>query len=174
MCFGPPVRQMAWPYLPMSSAYPDLWVGEHSQWHVVPYQFHSPSNIGAAQGINAEINMSLLIRFDYWCTIFLSMNKCKSIRWKTGRALWNQQNPTCLLQRNEMKWDQLGRQAVTVLLHSRDTTGPTAFITDCCAHQNDMRPDLLPLTSEVQRPAAATNQWTETGTCITAHGCGDI
>lgn len=98
MCFGPPVRQMAWPYLPMSSAYPDLWVGEHSQWHVVPYRFHSPSNIGAAQGIDAEIIMSLLIRLDYWYTICLTMNKCKSIRWKRGRVLWNQQNPTCLLQ----------------------------------------------------------------------------
>lgn len=179
MCFGPPVLQMAWPYLPMSSAYPDLRVGERSQWHVVPYRFHSPSNIGAAQGINAQIIMSLLIGLDYWYTIFLTMNKCKSIRWKRGRVLWNQRNPTCLrqpscLQINEMKWDQLGCQAVTVLLPSRDTSGQTAFITDCCAHQNDMRPNLLPLTSELQRPAAATNQWTETGTGITAHGCGDI
>lgn len=179
MGFGPPVRQMAWLYLPMSSAYPDLRVGECSQWHVLPYRFHSLSNIGAAQGINAEIIMSLLIRLDYWYTIFLTMNKCKSIRWKRGRVLWNQQNPpicpqqpSCL-QINQMR-DQLGRQAVTVLLQSRDTTGQTAFITDCCAHQNDMRPNLSHLTSELQKPAADTNQWTETGIGITAHGCGDI
>lgn len=61
-----------------------------------------------------------------------------------------------------------------MLLQSRDTTGLTVFITDCCAHQNDIRPNLLPLTSELQRPAAATNQWTETGTGVPAHWCGDI
>lgn len=85
-----------------------IWEWENSQWHVVPYRFHSPSNIGAAQGINAEIIMSLLIRLDYWYTIFLTMNKCKSIRWKRGRVLWNQQNPTCSPRAyREMKWNEI-------------------------------------------------------------------